>query len=732
MLSNKWIKILCTIGPGSANPYVISRMEELGVDVLRINMSHTSIDQLDKMVKLIRSATATPICIDSEGAQIRTGQVKNGSMELVKNQFITLTARQVLGDENILTLTPESIFSQIEPGTLLAVDFAKVLFLVTKKDKNNDLIAKVLCPGKVGSNKAVNTDKAIELPGITPKDKQAVIYAKENNINMFALSFASNKQTVLELRKLVGQDATIISKVESLHGINNLRDIVEVSNAILIDRGDLSREVPIERLPELQKMIIDVAHQKPIPVYVATNLLESMILQPYPTRAEINDIANTLIDGANGLVLAAETAIGKYPIQCVSLVAKVIKQHLEHLESVAKFEKSWNGIDLLNNSVEPHGFNDRASDKNINLVKPIKHSNKLFVDESALTDIFNIKNGCYCPVDGFMNHEQLEYVLDLYRLPDGTVWTLPIILQAHQKDICFEVGEEISLVSKKRDCVFGKMTVSDIFKADKKSLALRWFGTDDLAHPGVKRLFDGGDYIIGGKVISSVVPDTVSPEYALTPSQVRTIFAHNGWDRVIGFHTRNIPHRAHEFIQMKTMEKYHADALFIHPAIGKKKPGDFTMEAILESYKAHVDCLDLKDRVLLSGFYVNSWYSGPREAVFTALCRKNYGCSHFILGRDHTGVGDFYKPGSVQDLFDKIGDIGIIPVFFDMIVYDTKKKHCVEVKNKDLKSHHEQFAGTIVRNAIVKEEKLPEWMVRPEVLESIFALKAQGKDIFVK
>ena len=355
-MNTGWIKLICTIGPSSSNPYVLRRMKQLGVSLLRINMSHTSIEQLDKAVKSIRAATDIPICIDTEGAQIRTGKVVNNNLELKQGAIIELTKKNIIGDSQILTLTPDSIFNQIKIGTMLFLDFNKVTILIVDTTETGSFLAKVMQTGRIGSNKAVNIDKDIDLPSITKKDLKAIQYANKNNINIFALSFSKGKEAIKRLRSLAKRNATIISKVESCKGINNINDIIQYSDAILIDRGDLSREKPVEKIPALQKMIITKAHQKPIPVYVATNLLESMVTNPFPSRAEINDIANTLADGANGLVLAAETAIGKYPVQCVNMVGKMIKQYNSEIAEIAKLGISWKGIDLINNTRLPHGY----------------------------------------------------------------------------------------------------------------------------------------------------------------------------------------------------------------------------------------------------------------------------------------------------------------------------------------------------------------------------------------
>jgi len=727
-----WIKLICTIGPSSSNPYVLRRMKQLGVSLLRINMSHTSIEQLDKAVKSIRAATDIPICIDTEGAQIRTGKVVNNNLELKQGAIIELTKKNIIGDSQILTLTPDSIFNQIKIGTMLFLDFNKVTILIVDTTETGSFLAKVMQTGIIGSNKAVNIDKDIDLPSITKKDLKAIQYANKNNIDIFALSFSKGKEAIKRLRSLAKRNATIISKVESCKGINNINDIIQYSDAILIDRGDLSREKPVEKIPALQKMIITKAHQKPIPVYVATNLLESMVTNPFPSRAEINDIANTLADGANGLVLAAETAIGKYPVQCVNMVGKMIKQYNSEIAEIAKLGISWKGIDLINNTRLPHGYSSDDYRISLKTFKKKKNRQSISINSFAISDINNIMNGCYSPLTGFMTKEETDCVLDYYSLPNGIIWPMPIVLQTSLNKINMGIGETVALVDRYSNKRVSYITISDIYKLDKKDISKRWFKTDSLKHPGVKRIFNGGDYFIGGEISQEEVYYKMSPEYCLTPSQVRAIFANRGWDRVVGFHTRNIPHRAHEYIQMKAMEKVDADGLFIHPAIGEKKSGDFTIDAIIESYKAYIDAAGLSSKTLLSGFLANSWYSGPREAVFTAICRKNYGCSHFVIGRDHTGVADFYKPSEIHDLFGKLGDIGIKPIFFDTVVYDRKKKAYEEIPFGKISKKYKKISGTKVRDLLSERKSPPEWMVRKEVSKQLLKSISKGKNILVK
>ncbi|MBN3040443.1 MAG: hypothetical protein JW867_04885 [Candidatus Omnitrophica bacterium] len=338
MKNSNWIDLICTIGPSSFDKSVLRKMKSQGVSLLRINMSHVSVKKMEEMIKTIREAVDLPICIDTEGSQIRTAEFEKGSIKVGKNEMIKITSQDIPGNKKIFSLRPLEAVRGLSEGDLIHVDYNKVLLVVVKRIDEDTLIARVISPGLIASNKAVNVDREIILPDLTPKDYEAIEVAKDYKINIYALSFARNEGAVKKIRLAAGKNSRIISKIETREAVINLDSIIQASDAILIDRGDLSREVPIEKIPAMQKMIISRAHKRPIPVYVATNLLESMVSIAQPTRAEVNDIANTLLDGANGLVLAAETAVGRYPIDCVNMVQKLIEQHEHDQKSQFAFQ----------------------------------------------------------------------------------------------------------------------------------------------------------------------------------------------------------------------------------------------------------------------------------------------------------------------------------------------------------------------------------------------------------
>jgi pyruvate kinase len=318
--------ILVTLGPSSLNKEFITYATEQGVYLFRINMSHTPINSLEKTIGQIMQWTDIPICIDSEGAQIRNHTMIDHKVSLSTNSEIKIHYDEIIGDSCNISFNPLNIARSFRENDKINVDFDSVSLEI--KEVNIDhCIAIVKHGGIVGSNKAADVNRELDLQAITEKDKKAILIAKKFGIKHFALSFTNSEEDVQEMRQLVGRESCIISKIESKKGIRNLSGILDVTDQILIDRGDLSRQIALEKIPFLQRRIISIARSKGKNVHVATNLLESVIKSQHPTRAEVNDVVSTLIMGGNGLVLAAETAIGKYPKEAVFMIKKLIDQY---------------------------------------------------------------------------------------------------------------------------------------------------------------------------------------------------------------------------------------------------------------------------------------------------------------------------------------------------------------------------------------------------------------------
>ena len=317
-------QILVTLGPSSLNDYTIKSLDDLKVDLLRLNMSHVNISDLEDFIKQIKKVSKIPICIDTEGAQIRSNYFVEDTAFFKKDSIIKIHRDGREGDNENISFSPTGIADKFEVGDIIYIDFNSVSLKIIENHKDY-IDAQVLTEGDVGSNKAANLNRDIELNVFTDKDLQAFEIGLKNNINNYSLSFTNHANDVVKLKSFVG-NSNIISKIESKKGVKNLVSITKVANQILIDRGDLSREVSIEKIPLVQRKIIQIANHEKIPVFVATNLLESMIKSKTPNRAEVNDVISTLQMGADGLVLAAETAIGKYPLDAVRMIKSLIEE----------------------------------------------------------------------------------------------------------------------------------------------------------------------------------------------------------------------------------------------------------------------------------------------------------------------------------------------------------------------------------------------------------------------
>jgi sulfate adenylyltransferase len=340
------------------------------------------------------------------------------------------------------------------------------------------------------------------------------------------------------------------------------------------------------------------------------------------------------------------------------------------------------------------------------------------LDEEVAKDAQNIAQGIYSPLEGFLLQEDYERVLHERRLSFKDVyWTIPIVLDV-TKDRAAQLkeGEDIALTCNNRTVAV--LHLEEKYPYDKKEFARRVFKTVDPSHPGVASLYSKKEILLGGKIDLLEEVESAYKRYALTPRQTRAIFKERGWKTVVGFQTRNVPHLNHEFLQ-KTALSF-LDGLFINPVIGKKKKGDFRDEIILESYRVLIDRYYPKESVVLAILPWEMRYAGPMEAIHHAIIRKNFGCTHHIFGRDHAGVGSFYRPYEAQEVFDQFPDLGITPIFFREFFYCKK---CQGVMNEKICPHGAQdrivFSGTKVRSIFTRGETPPKELMRPEVVEVI-------------
>ena len=354
---------------------------------------------------------------------------------------------------------------------------------------------------------------------------------------------------------------------------------------------------------------------------------------------------------------------------------------------------------------------------------------KVPLDQMGLSDLELVATGALSPLTGFMRKADYDRCVDEMRLTSGVLWSVPVTLAVDEDlDGCIQEGQEVALCEPSTqpgqggDRVLAVMEVAEKYPYDrqvKEREAREVYRTTDEAHPGVARIYRRGQVLLGGAIWLVDWPAAVKtefPELRHTPAETRRMFARRGWRSVVGFQTRNPIHRAHEYIQKTALEI--VDGLFLHPLVGETKKDDIPADVRIASYQTILRDYYPADRVLLGVFPAAMRYAGPREAIFHAIARKNYGCTHFIVGRDHAGVGKYYGTYDAQNIFDEFPpeDIGIVPFKFEHAFYCKKCGMVVSAKTCPHGRDDWVFlSGTQVREMLERGEMLPEEFTRPEV-----------------
>jgi len=341
---------------------------------------------------------------------------------------------------------------------------------------------------------------------------------------------------------------------------------------------------------------------------------------------------------------------------------------------------------------------------------------KLQIDAYAAFDLDGIAKGIFSPLTGFMGSEDVQNVLDTMHLRPGVPWTIPILLAATKAQAeRFEVGQPIALVDDTGE-IAAVLHLSEKFDVNRKTLCQKVYGTTEEAHPGVAYTQSLGEVFLAGEVDVLKERTIEFQDYNLPPAATREAFEQRGWRRIVAFQTRNPIHRAHEYLTKCALEI--CDGLLIHPLMGTTKEDDIPGNVRMKCYQTLMDNYYPKDHVMLSLMPVNMRYAGPMEAIMHAIYRKNYGCTHFIVGRDHAGVGSYYGTYDAHRIFDQFdpAEIGILPLFFDHAFYSKRTNSMASTKTcPGTKEDHVFLSGTKVREMLNAGQMPPEEFTRPEV-----------------
>ncbi|MFA6315470.1 MAG: pyruvate kinase [Candidatus Paceibacterota bacterium] len=357
----KKTKIVCTIGPATEKEETLSELVEAGMNVMRLNFSHGSFEEHQARVESIRSImkkSGKPVAIlqDLCGPKIRIGTFKEKMVLLHEGQEFILTTDEVEGDEHKVHVNYDALPREVKPGTkIMLQDGTKTLEV--KEVKGNDIITKVLVGGHLSNHKGVNVPGAhLSVSSLTDKDREDVKFGIKNNLDFIAMSFVRKAADIVELRKILDEansNAQIIAKIETPEALADIDAIIEVTDAVMIARGDLAIEIPAEEVPIVQKLIIHKCNSVGKPVITATQMLESMIKSPVPTRAEVSDIANAIIDGTDAIMLSEETTLGDFPVEAVKIMTRIalrVENEVYTRDTIAEYDASHGVTDVVSQS----------------------------------------------------------------------------------------------------------------------------------------------------------------------------------------------------------------------------------------------------------------------------------------------------------------------------------------------------------------------------------------------
>lgn len=346
-------KIVCTLGPSTDDEAVLKQMMLEGMNVARCNFSHGSYEDHKKRmdaVKKLREETGLPVAIllDTKGPEVRVCDFKEGRVTLEEGQLFTLTSEDVEGTKDIVSVTYNRLYEDLEVGMRVLIDDGLIEMKVEEVDKTN-IVCRVVNGGVVSNHKGVNVpDVDLSMPYISDKDREDILFGIEQDVDFVAASFVQKKEDILQLRKLLekngGENIKIIAKIENAQGVANIDDIIEASDGIMVARGDMGVEIPYEEVPVIQKKIIQKVYLAGKNVITATQMLESMIKNPRPTRAETTDVANAVYDGTSAVMLSGETAAGAYPVEAVRTMVRIAERTEQDIDYRKRFYRNERGV----------------------------------------------------------------------------------------------------------------------------------------------------------------------------------------------------------------------------------------------------------------------------------------------------------------------------------------------------------------------------------------------------
>ena len=444
-------KIICTIGPSTSSYEMLMKMYIAGMNVVRLNMSHGTHDSHEKVIRSIKKVNqkikdSIPVILDLEGPEIRTGTLKH-DLQLKEGDIITVSVGNEDVETSSFSINYEDLINTLNEGDNITVDSGLINLTILKKNRGT-MECRVIDGGLLKSQSHVNLPGIrINLPSITEHDKKHVLFGMEQEVDFIALSFVREAKDVLELRELLGDKVNkikIISKIEDREGVNNLDEIIDVSDAVMVARGDLGIEIPLEELPNVQRTIVRKCQEKGKRVIVATHFLESMIEHPIPTRAEVTDVANAVYSEVDAVMLSGETAVGKYPIRCI-----------ENIDKIARASEQLPGMNFSKNLIVSD-IKQNVAASAVNLAESVDAKGILVITRRGImaqyltncrpfkTLIYAFTNDNRTRRQLFLNRSMFAHRIAFSKDPEKTIQNALVILRTREG---FQPGDRVVVLS---------------------------------------------------------------------------------------------------------------------------------------------------------------------------------------------------------------------------------------------------------------------------------------------